>query len=90
MALFLSVIGLLILPIINVIDLVQLVSMSDEAFDRIYNRTPEKAPILSSARTPFPSRQADLEELERLAALLNQGALTQEEFNAKKKQLLGL
>ena len=32
----------------------------------------------------------DLDELERLAKLRDQGVLTEEEFTAKKKQILGL
>lgn len=36
------------------------------------------------------SEPSYLDELERLAKLKDQGAITEEEFNAKKKQLLGL
>jgi hypothetical protein len=34
--------------------------------------------------------QTDLDQLERLASLKDKGAITEEEFRAKKKQLLGL
>jgi hypothetical protein len=41
-----------------------------------------------------PSRSSSdishLEELEKLAALRDKGIITEEEFNAKKEQLLGL
>lgn len=40
---------------------------------------PQPAPSLSAA-----------DEIEKLASLLERGILTQEEFDAKKKQLLGL
>ena len=40
---------------------------------------PQTAPPLSAA-----------DEIEKLASLLERGILTQEEFDAKKKQLLGL
>ena len=45
---------------------------------------------------PDPAVEAEaagdpqLDELERLAALRDQGVITDEEFEAKKKQLLGL
>jgi hypothetical protein len=37
-----------------------------------------------------PAQDPKLDELERLAALRDQGVITDEEFEAKKKQLLGL
>jgi predicted Zn-dependent peptidase len=44
--------------------------------------------------TPKPSPEADLDHqiaaLEKLAKLKEQGIITQEEFDAKKKQILGL
>ena len=43
------------------------------------------APAAAPAPSPIPTR-----ELEELASLRDRGILTQEEFDAKKKQLLGL
>lgn len=39
---------------------------------------------------PAPAEESYLDELERLAALRDQGIITEEDFEAKKKQLLGL
>jgi hypothetical protein len=47
----------------------------------------EAAPPSSASATPEPEYLA---ELERLAQLREQGILSEEEFQAKKKQLLGL
>jgi hypothetical protein len=43
-----------------------------------------------SQASPPPTAPSYLDELERLAALRDQGAITEEEFAAKKGQLLGL
>ncbi len=57
------------------------------------------APILQAVGVPFADQvqqpiqsaiPSAADELEKLAALKEQGVLTQEEFDAKKKQLLGL
>ena len=47
----------------------------------------EAAPPSSASAAPEPEYLA---ELERLAQLREQGILSEEEFNAKKKQILGL
>jgi Short C-terminal domain len=47
----------------------------------------EAAPPSSASAPPEPEYMA---ELERLAQLRQQGIVSEEEFNAKKKQLLGL
>jgi hypothetical protein len=39
---------------------------------------------------PQPAEPEDMAELERLAQLRDQGILTPEEFEAKKKQILGV
>ena len=45
----------------------------------------------SHASTPAPALQANaIDELKKLKELLDAGIITQEEFDAKKKQLLGL
>jgi hypothetical protein len=57
-----------------------------------YQGAPAAAPAPAPA-APAPAPAAEpsyLDELERLAALRDQGAITEEEFAAKKGQLLGL
>lgn len=45
--------------------------------------------ILASSRTGTKA-SSNLDELEKLAGLKEKGIITEEEFNQKKKQLLGL
>lgn len=53
--------------------------------------TPEAGSTPGAGAEPAPPPEASyLDELERLAALRDQGAITDEEFEAKKAQLLGL
>lgn len=42
------------------------------------------------AAAPEAAESAQIEELKQLAALKDQGILTEEEFSAKKAQILGL
>jgi len=59
-----------------------------EGDQAVIAREPE---VTSSAAAPASSEEVSyLDELERLAALRDQGIITQEDFEAKKKQLLGL
>ena len=48
---------------------------------------PQPAQVVQPGPVPQPS---NLDDLERLAGLLERGLVTREEFDAKKKQLLGL
>src|SRR3954454_6657773 len=50
------------------------------------------APATEQVAPPPPAPQAstDVEQLQQLAALRDQGILTDEEFAAKKRQILGL
>jgi hypothetical protein len=48
------------------------------------------APPRPSPPPPPPPEPSYLDELERLAALRDQGIITDEDFEAKKRQLLGL
>ena len=47
-------------------------------------------PVAAPAEAPPAAETSYLEELEKLAALRDQGIITDEEFQAKKGQLLGL
>ena len=49
-----------------------------------------KARRAAQAPAPAPASSLPTRELEELASLRDRGILTQEEFDAKKKQLLGL
>jgi hypothetical protein len=53
---------------------------------------PPAAPAAAPVAAPAPTEAAPsyLDELERLAGLRDQGIITDEDFEAKKKQLLGL
>jgi len=57
-----------------------------EAFTRVRNEFDESNLGDSPARAPHTA----LDDLERLATLREKGLLTEEEFTAKKKQLLAL
>lgn len=48
----------------------------------------EKAVTTTTIKQEIPQSNAD--ELKKYKELLDSGVITQEEFNAKKKQLLGL
>lgn len=52
--------------------------------------TTEPAVEQSTPSTPQPSPADPLDEIKKLKGLLDMGAITQEEFDAKKKQLLNL
>jgi Short C-terminal domain len=47
-------------------------------------------PAAPEAAAPEAAESAQIEELKQLAALRDQGILTEEEFSAKKAQILGL
>lgn len=50
----------------------------------------EEAPAQQAAPQAAPAQDDVYVELEKLGQLKDQGILTQEEFDAKKKQILGL
>ncbi len=51
----------------------------------------DEQPVASPVSTePVSSQQDQISELQQLGQLKDQGILTQEEFDAKKKQILGL
>jgi hypothetical protein len=52
-------------------------------------QTPQQAaPPPASAAAPAP--QDDMAQIQQLATMKDQGLLTEEEFQAKKKQILGI
>jgi hypothetical protein len=51
---------------------------------------PAAEPTAPEAAAPQAAESAQIEELKQLAALKDQGILTEEEFTAKKAQILGL
>ena len=51
--------------------------------------TPAAAPAAPAA-APEPAEPAYMAELEQLASLRDAGVLTDEEFDTKKKQILGI
>jgi transposase len=51
---------------------------------------PQEAAPEPVAAAPAMSNEDQIKELQQLAQLKDQGILTQEEFDAKKKQILGL
>ena len=50
----------------------------------------QQAAAAAPAPTPAPSTDDSVEQLKKLAGLRDQGILTEDEFTAKKKQILGL
>jgi len=52
---------------------------------------PQEAPPQAAAPAAAPpAQQDDMAEIQQLATMKDQGILTQEEFEAKKKQILGI
>lgn len=67
--------------------------VSNNVSRRQASRWSQNQPAQQAApAAPAPSDQSDelVVELQKLAELKNQGILTEEEFSAKKKQMLGL
>ena len=91
-----------IIGLINFVEFIIFLTMSDEEFDRKYNKGASPVaqqqfiavpppPAASAPATPAPS-PADMpskaEQLTDLKKLLDDGILTQEEFDAEKKKIL--
>ncbi|MDH3754538.1 MAG: SHOCT domain-containing protein [Acidimicrobiia bacterium] len=58
-----------------------------------YQQAPAPAPApapAAPAAAPEPAEPSYMAELEQLASLRDAGVLTDEEFDAKKKQILGI
>ena len=54
-----------------------------------YSKEPAAEAVAAGVVSP-PAETSETDELEKLAGLRDQGVITEEEFEAKKKQLLGL
>lgn len=66
--------------------------LSGEAYDYLLNVIPEKeySFVISQQKEKESNKSNTLLELEQLADLRDKGIITEEEFTAKKKQILGL
>ena len=56
-------------------------------------QAPQQAAPPAAAAAPAPAapaQQDDMAEIQQLATMKDQGLLTEEEFQAKKKQILGI
>jgi len=51
---------------------------------------PAAAPAAAAPAPAPPAQQDDMAEIQQLATMKDQGILTEEEFQAKKKQILGI
>jgi hypothetical protein len=51
---------------------------------------PAAAPAAAAPAPAPPAQQDDIAEIQQLATMKDQGILTEEEFQAKKKQILGI
>jgi len=51
---------------------------------------PAEAPAPAAPAQAAPAQQDDMAEIQQLAKMKDQGILTEEEFQAKKKQILGI
>lgn len=51
---------------------------------------PQAAPPPAAPAPAAPGMQDDMAQIQQLAAMKDQGLLTEEEFQAKKKQILGI
>ena len=50
----------------------------------------DAAPQAAAPAPAAPAQQDDMAEIQQLATMKDQGILTEEEFQAKKKQILGI
>ena len=58
-----------------------------------YEAPPQAAPMpapVAAAPAPPPAEMDDAAQIQKYAALKGQGLITEEEFQAKKKQILGI
>ena len=67
----------LVICVLSIVDGIQFLSMSDQEFDKKYNK-------LHFEET---KKSSDLDRLERLADLKEKGILTEEEFTNAKKEI---
>lgn len=60
------------------------------AISKLLMERQEKAPAASEQKSTVAASQSNADELKKFKELLDSGVITQEEFDAKKKQLLGI
>lgn len=68
----------------------KLIKNSDAIYQTVSRLLLERQQGKSVSMVADTSKSDDVEQLQKLKGLLNSGVITQEEFDAKKKQLLGL
>lgn len=61
-----------------------------ETISKLLMERQEKAPAASEQKPAVIASQSNADELKKFKELLDSGVITQEEFDAKKKQLLGI
>ncbi len=76
--------------LISLVDFIAFLAMSKDEFDSKYNRNVQAAPAQAAQPTTVvhESTGSTADELEKLHSLLEKGAITQEEYDTKKKELL--
>jgi hypothetical protein len=62
--------------------------VSDQSIDR--TTLPIRRPPFQGATAEAPAELDDVAQIQQYAALNEQGVITDEEFTAKKKQILGI
>ena len=67
-----------------------LMKLLNDAINRVNGKEPEQVKVVDAEVSPKQSSEDDIAKLERLAKLHESGALTDEEFTAAKKKILGL
>lgn len=65
-------------------------SLNPQNASQVTNAVPSQTPSESGPVTQLQSLDEQLETLKKLKELVDMGILTQDEFDAKKKQVLGL
>lgn len=79
----------LIPAIIGIVDAIKFLTMSEEEFDAKYNYYHHLAKMKSDWQSQAFLNRNVAEELEKLANLMDKGLITFEEFEKRKKKLLG-
>lgn len=65
-------------------------NVSRRQYNRWNNDAAQQQTQAAPQAAPAPAQNDDMAQLQQLAQLKDQGLITQEDFDAKKKQILGL